>query len=678
MDFLRLIACAGCLGLPGVLAAQEWGSARTRELVERATRGRLEAQGDSGLRRWQAAASGTVLFLAQVGGDQATPRLVKADQLAVEVYWEAPGRSKQAIVAWRDQAWLPTDLRYHRDHLGIVTSDFGPLIRIGEGDEVRDVPHPLSPAGLDAYEFGLTDSITVTSAGLGLQVYAVQVRPRDASKPAVLGTLYLERGSAAVVRFRFSFTPAAYLEAALEDITVVLENALHAGRYWLPWRQEIEIRRRAGLLDFPARGIIRGHWVLGEFAFNEEAPVRSTAGAPIGGLTAPGGPVGGWVGTLEEHVMEAAGPLGRLDFDRVRQEVRAAAGERLARAGPPARPAAGSASDLARVNRVEGLRLGFGAAVGARGASSGLASWVGYGVGAERWSGRILARVSPGPRTDLLVSAEVAVVDAGQGAVISPLLNSILSQELGVDRGDWVERRWAGAGLSHRTEAGLRLGIEAGVEGWGSRVVVARPARGAYRPNPALGSPDGGVVRVSVSREGSGAEGGMAWRIMAEGGTRPARHVRVHVASRWASRLGGGELAFLAEGGWASRGVPPSRGFVAGGWGTLPGVAYRGLRGRYLGLARVEYLASVRVPELALGSFAGTGREVRVGPFVAVGAAGGAIGGASGAGSRGSRPVVGIALEGLFRLVRVELGVDLRGRRVGASGDVATPWWGIL
>lgn len=680
MDVLRLVACAWWLGLglPAVLAAQEWQSPRTRELVERATRSRLEAQGDSGLRRWQASASGTVLFLAQVGGDQSTPRLVKADQLAVEVYWEAPGRSKQVIVAWRDRAWLPTDLHYHRDHLGIVTSDFGPLIRIGEGDEVRDVPHPLSPAGLEAYEFGLADSISVASAGLELQVYAVQVRPRDSRRPAVLGTLYLERRTAAVVRFRFSFTPAAYLEAALEDITVVLENALHAGRYWLPWRQEIEIRRRAGLMDFPARGIIRGRWVLGEFGFNDDVPVRSTAGAPIGGLGTPGGPDPRWSGTLEEHLAEVIEPVDRLDFDRVRQEIRAAAGARLATVGPPARPAAGSTSDLLRVNRVEGLRLGLGATVGSRGGPWEVGSWAGYGVAAERWSGRIVARAGLGMRTDLWGGAELAVVDAGQSPVISPLLNSILSQELGVDRGDWVERRWVGAGLTFRSEDGLRLGIEAGVEGWGSRAVVARPAGGAYRPNPALGSRAGGVVRASVFRERSGGDAGLSWRITGEGGTRPARHARVHFSSRWASPLAGGELAILVEGGWASRGIPPSRGFVAGGWGTLPGVAYRELRGRYLGLARVEYLAAIRVPELALGSFAGTGNELRLGPFVALGAAGGALGGARGTSSGGLRPVAGIALEGLFRLIRVEVGVDLRGRRAGGSADVASPWWGIL
>ena len=78
----------------------------------------------------------------------------------------------------------------------------------------------------------------------------------------MVGTLYLDVASAELVRFRFSFTPPAYLDRQLEDISVVLENALFENRYWLPYRQEIEIRRRATWLDFPARGIIRGRWEI--------------------------------------------------------------------------------------------------------------------------------------------------------------------------------------------------------------------------------------------------------------------------------------------------------------------------------------------------------------------------------------------------------------------------------
>ena len=60
----------------------------------------------------------------------------------------------------------------------------------------------------------------------------------------VVGTLYFDAQTAELVVFRFSFTRPSYLDDTLEDITIVLENALWNERYWLPRRQEVEIRRR--------------------------------------------------------------------------------------------------------------------------------------------------------------------------------------------------------------------------------------------------------------------------------------------------------------------------------------------------------------------------------------------------------------------------------------------------
>jgi hypothetical protein len=140
------------------LAAQSWNSPEALALVHRAQARRSETQADASLTSYRTRAHGFVFFLAQVGaGLSEPPRLVKADELAVEVYWQAPDRSKQVILRWRDGAYLPTDIEYHRDHLGIVTNNFGDMIRIGEGDEVRDVVHPLSPAGPELYEYALGD-----------------------------------------------------------------------------------------------------------------------------------------------------------------------------------------------------------------------------------------------------------------------------------------------------------------------------------------------------------------------------------------------------------------------------------------------------------------------------------------------------------------------------------------
>jgi len=197
-----LLALLVLAALPAPLAGQAWNAPDALALVRRAVERRAEVQADAMLRSYRTRAHGFVFFLAQVGeGLTEPPRLVKADELDVEVYWQAPDRSKQVISGWRDGAFLPTDIHYHRDHLGIVTNDFGDVIRIGEGDEVRDVPHPLSPAGPDVYDYALGDSLVVRTGTDAIRVRRVEVRPRDFGRPMVVGTLYLDAETAALVRF---------------------------------------------------------------------------------------------------------------------------------------------------------------------------------------------------------------------------------------------------------------------------------------------------------------------------------------------------------------------------------------------------------------------------------------------------------------------------------------------
>src|SRR3954470_13256644 len=180
-----LAACSGIVALaPRVAGAPQWNDSRTRALVERATERRAQQLADTGLRDYKALAHGYVTFLAQVGeGLTEPPKIVKADELMNEVYWRAPNLSKQRVLGRRDTLLLPTDIAYHRDHLGIVQNNFPAIIRLGEGDEVLDVPHPLSPIGLTQYDFAITDSLSFQLPGRTIHVREVKVRPRDDRQP---------------------------------------------------------------------------------------------------------------------------------------------------------------------------------------------------------------------------------------------------------------------------------------------------------------------------------------------------------------------------------------------------------------------------------------------------------------------------------------------------------------
>ena len=135
---------------------------------------------DTGLADYKATAHGLLTFLAQLGeGYPDPPQVVRADEIAVEVYWRAPNQSKQRIVGRRDTLLLPTDIAYHRDHLAIVQNNFPAIIRLGDGDEVRDVPHPLSARGREAYDFATTDLSAVYFDVLKDRLYTTKADSKE-------------------------------------------------------------------------------------------------------------------------------------------------------------------------------------------------------------------------------------------------------------------------------------------------------------------------------------------------------------------------------------------------------------------------------------------------------------------------------------------------------------------
>jgi hypothetical protein len=662
------------------LTAQVWNSPETLALVDRAVERRLAVQADSTLASYRARAHGFVFFLAQIGeGLTEPPRLVKADELDVEVYWRAPDRSKQVILGWRDGTFLPTDIDYHRDHLGIVANNFGNRIRIGEGDEVRDAVHPLSPEGREEYDYALADSLAIRTAGGEVTVYQVQVRPRSFSRPLVVGILSIDVATAELVRFRFSFTPAAYLDRQLEDISIVLESALYENRYWLPRRQEIEIRRRVTWLDFPARGIIRGRWEIGEYALNVHIPSDFFQGPPIGGLVRARAADSTWKEPLEHAIADVAQPVNRQDMEALRTEIERLAGSRALGGLSSKRLAAGSLSDLVRVNRVQGLTLGFGGIIGLAKARAHIRPTISYGTEDHRLGGSVTAGWSRGA-TALSLGASRRVMDFSDLPVIAPVLNSVLSQEAGEDYGDYVLLNAVDLGVRQRLGGRTSLGVSLGIEESRSVAVDASPADGEYRINPPLGSGTYRVARLSLER----ASGGIAvrqdlqGRVALEFGAGPADYVRATASGRWLAGLGAGALLSRVYLGAGSGRLPPHRSFAIGGRGTLVGEPFRAYGGRSVALAHLEWRFEVPAPALKLGSFASTGRRLTLAPFVSAGYAANPLPALPWTRTGGIRPVAGVALEWFMRLLRVEAGVGLRDGGVGVTVDINRDWWGLL
>jgi len=661
------------------VAAQGWNDTAAVALVAHAIAVRQRTQPDSTLTSYRTRAHGFVFFLAQVGrGPALPPRLIKADELDVEVYWQAPATSKQVILGWRDGRWLPTDISYHRDHLGIVTNDFGNRIRIGEGDEVRDVVHPLAADGPHSYDYRLADSVRVTGRDGVLLLQDVEVRPRDPHLPLVAGTLSLDVATGRLVRFRFSFTPAAYLDRSLEDISVVLENARLDDRWWLPWRQEIEIRRRLTWLDFPLRSIIRGRWEIGDYELNLAVPDSVLRGAAIGGLRAPRDSGQAWPAPLADAVTAVARPVEAQDIDAVRSEAARIAGAGLLTALRPALFDLPAVSDLAHVNRVQGLALGLGGAF-AVGRGATLRPRLAFGTSDERLTGDLRVDRPTGGVT-LSLSAGRRVQELADRPLISGVVNSVLAQESGRDQGDYVLVDQVRAAVSRRIGGTQSLVLSAAAERSRSLSVAAAPAAGHYRPNPALGAGTIAVARLgyTVQRAGLDRRSDLDLALSGEVGTGSRDYARGAFHFSGLTPLGPGGIGVRLDAGAGSAELPAYRSFAIGGWGTLPGTPFRAWGGRRVALARLEYRLAVPAPAIPLGSFVSTGREMTLAPFVAAGWTGGGAGAVPWRPSGHWRPVAGVAVEWFHQLFRVDLGIALETGHLGLMVDAGRVWWEIL
>jgi hypothetical protein len=597
---------------PEALPAQRWVSGAELPLVREASALRQAQATDTALASWRATAHGVLrLVLASEPGTVARSEPIKVDELTVTVYGLLPDRVKQVITDWRDTTLHPLgEARYHRDHLGIVSSDFGDRIRLGDGDEVRDLIHPLSVAGLDYYEFALGDTIRITLNGDVVNVVAVAVRPRNQAGPGTVGTLFIDPARRVLARFAFTFTAESYRDLTVRDITVTLESALVLSRHWLPSNQSIVIRRSNN------RGI-RADWkirdyVLGDRGADSLFRQGRDSFPAVGGLIAQRGSSSR--DTSFRTVL--AEPL-RVDDDvrAVAEEASAMIGGRSLQLPRPRRVVTGG---LFAVNRVQGHTLYPGLAIPI-GQSLTATVRGGYGFSDRRAVG--LARLEgPLGRAAWSVEGERAMEDVGDVRQYYGTLSFLYPFMSGRDPSDWS--------LITRGMAGLRLPVgqiqftlDAGVERSESAITM-RPLRNDGRPNPALGAGTATVARLGIGhRRLNGNEIGTRIEI----GRGDADWQRISGNATLYHSLGAGRARLSLSGGAGSRGLPGYRHFVLGGSSTLPGVSPRSLGGRSMALADLSYECPLSTACLSGGRRARRSPLVTniVAPFVAVGRAGG-------------------------------------------------------
>lgn len=680
---LVMMVAAGKLG-----AQQTWNDPRTRALVEHATERRARQLADTGLVDYKATAHGYLTFLAQFGeGFPEPPKIVKADELGLEVYWRAPDLSKQRIMGRRDTLLLPTDINYHRDHLGIVQNNFRNIIRIGEGDEVRDVPHPLSPAGLEAYDFAVSDSLQIRLGPRTLDVYEVRVRPRDDRQPRAVGAVYIDRETGEVVRMAFSFTRAALIDKDLEDVAVVLENALIEGRFWLPRRQEVEIRRTGSWLDYPARGIIRGRWEICCYEVNTGIPASYFTGPEI--VMAPPAERAQkpfpFTGTILDSLPPDVRAVTDEDVKKVQDEARA-----LVRAQALARTrsfaySARHISDIVRFNRVEGLALGSGFLQRIGGGLAVAASGR-YGFSDEEFKGRGALEYRTGGGSSLILAAERLYRDVSDEQETSLVRNSIAAQEFGSDYTDTYDVRRISLGAS-MSRPGWRPSLEYAYERHRPLTVNARPASGDFEPTiPALPLRQS-RLRLGLDRPTALTYGGLelgahlaltATTRTKLGARFPSDLLRTSVILDVQRPVGTTRLLLhtIATGVFSGDTVPAQHLVYLGGPTSGPGYDFHEFVGRGGVSQRLEWRFLAPFVPIPLGRYGRAPGTITLAPFAT------AVWVDRSAPFKAPRhgwyPAIGLGALTVFDILRFDVARGLRRGRWTFSVDVGRDFWSVL
>ena len=681
------VALTAILFATPIAAQQTWNDPRTRALVDHATERRARQLADTGLVDYKATAHGYLTFLAQFGeGFPEPPKIVKADELGLEVYWRAPDLSKQRIMGRRDTLLLPTDITYHRDHLGIVQNNFRNIIRIGEGDEVRDVPHPLSPAGLEAYDFAIRDSLQIRLGPRVLDVYEVRVRPKDDLQPRAVGAVYIDRETGEVVRMAFSFTRAALIDKDLEDVSIVLENALIEGRYWLPRRQEVEIRRTGSWLEYPARGIIRGRWEICCYEVNTGIPASYFTGPEI--VMAPPAEraqkPSPFTGQILDSLPGDVRAVTDEDVRKVQEEARALVrGQALSRSRRMLLSAR-HVSDIARFNRVEGLALGAGL-LQRLGAGLAIAGSGRYGFSDEQFKGRGAIEYRTGAGSSLMLATERQYRDVSDDRETSLVRNTIAAQEFGSDYTDTYDMRGVSITAS-LARAGWRPTFEVAYERHEPLEVHARPASGTFEPTiPALSLRESRAT-LRLDRPTSLTFGGLEIGAhLSVSGIRREKSPAPRDALLRPSLVLDLERPFgtsrillhtIAAGVFSGDPVPAQHLVYLGGPTSGPGYDFHEFVGRGGVSQRIEWRFLAPFVPIPLGRYGRVPGTVTLAPFAT------AVwidrSAPFKAARQGWYPAIGLGALTVFDVLRLDVARGLRDGRWTFSVDVGRDFWSVL
>ena len=668
-----------------------WRDPDADSLVLRATMRRSLQLADSTLESYRADAHGFLAFLAQLGeGVIIPPKVVQSEELALTIAWWQPNRSAQQLVGRRDTTLLPANVGYYRDRYGVVLDNLPDRIRLGDGQDVRDVPHPLAASSFAIYEYRRVAPVKIKLPGREIVVDEVQFRPRDGKQPAAIGSVFLDRETAAVVRLSMTFTRAAILDKRIETLVVTLENGLVRERYWLPRRQEVEVSRGSTFLDIPVRGIVRGRWDISNYDVNEKLPAAAQRLPRWSSVSAD---------SLKkypftERIVDMLPPDIQIasSEDVVHAREQAEMAVRAAMLARPARTAVTGRglSDAVRYTRAEGLSLGVGASQ--RWGSGWLLSARGrYGLDDRAAKGHVALGRAPAfgrvPLAQVFVERDLRDLALAERAGVTNSLGALL---FGGDYTQQVDTRAAGFMLRRSPVDPFTLRVA--YESDAPLRVVAKSLTGEFAPTVPAWRTRG--VRAEVRGTGGWVSGGDhttrgLWSLQASVGGYAGNNDRGARVSPIVARAYGQlfvqrplsrdrAVVSVSQAGVAGGSDLPPQGLVfAGGPWSAPGYNAGFIATRGFVSQRIELRQPIPAPAIPLGRYGKSPARIVLAPYAQL------LASASGVPSvpsrvRGVYPSVGTGALLFYDLVRVDVARGLRDGAWRFAIDIDRAFWSVM
>jgi hypothetical protein len=227
-----------------------------------------------------------------------------AHESVARVTWRAPNDLRVELLGARTKSqlsrFLPRDADVKDENIRVSFGDRPWFVPRALGDSVRllGVPetaalHPLAPGAEAYYDYAITDSVTMYLPSHTLRAIAIRVRPRKLGPSLVAGDMWVDAETADVVRLMVTFlgeylwdapdsgaSPKDSADARndsrrAQDLLTIqadLEYSLLDDRYWMPYRQVLDITAEVNFLirlAAPFRVIT----TFSDYRVNTDAPI---------------------------------------------------------------------------------------------------------------------------------------------------------------------------------------------------------------------------------------------------------------------------------------------------------------------------------------------------------------------------------------------------------------------